>query len=102
MAFEFKPGTALTVKVTKAVKREAALKTLERLFMKDKAVSGPLDTRSANFIELPKRRGGQIWTKRPNKIFPQLAIGTTASLKATPQVLRDLDSVSDFIEVSGK
>lgn len=101
MALEFKPGTVLTVKVTKAIKREAALKTLERLFMKDKAIATPLADRSANFIELPKRRGGQIWTKRPNKIFPQLPIGTVASLKATPQVLRDLDSVSDFVEVKG-
>ena len=36
------------------------MKTLERLFMMDKAVHRPIDIRSRNFKELPKRRGGQI------------------------------------------
>lgn len=102
MAFAFKSGTVLSVKVSKAIKREAALKTLERLFMKDKAVSGPIEARSANFIPLPKRRGGQIWTKRPNKVFPELPVGTSATLKATPQVIKDLNSVADFVTVSAK
>lgn len=102
MALSFKPGTALSVKVTKAITRESALKTLERLFMKDKAVSGPIEARSANFKALPKRRGGRIWTKRPNKIFPEIPVGLVAHLKATPQVLKDLNSVSTFVEVSGK
>lgn len=102
MAFEYKPGTVLSVKVAKAVRRESAVKTLERLFMKDKAVATPIEDRSANFIPLPKRRGGCIWTKRPNKVFPDVTVGSTATLKATPQVLKDLNSVSDFVEVSAK
>lgn len=102
MAFAFKSGTALNVKVSKAVRREGAVKTLERLFMKDKAVAGPIEDRSSNFIPLPKRRGGCIWTKRPNKVFPGLEVGASATLTATPQVLRDLNSVSTFIEVSAK
>jgi hypothetical protein len=102
MAFSFKPGTVLSVKVAKAVKRDSAVKTLERLFMKDKVIAGPIEARSSNFIPLPKRRGGQIWTKRPNKVFPELNVGTTATLKATPQVLKDLDSVASFVEVSAK
>ena len=100
MAFEFKPGTVLSVKVAKAITRESAVKTLERLFLKDKAVRGPIEARSANFKHLPKRRGGRIWTKRPNKIFPELPVGRVASLKATPQVLKDLNSVSSFVEVA--
>lgn len=102
MALSFKSGTALSVKVSKAITRDSALKTLERLFMKDKVVSGPIKERSSNFIPLPKRRGGRIWTKRPNKIFPLIEVGTTATLKASPQVLRDLASVSTFVEVSKK
>jgi hypothetical protein len=43
--------------------------------MQDKSVRKPLDKRAANFIELPKRRGGQIWTKRPNKLHPNLNRG---------------------------
>jgi hypothetical protein len=102
MAFAFKSGTVLNVKVAKAVKREAAVKTLERLFMKDKVVAGPIEDRTSNFIPLPKRRGGCIWTKRPNKVFPEVTVGATATLKATPQVVRDLNSVADFVEVSAK
>lgn len=102
MAYAFKSGTVLSVKVAKAVKREAAVKTLERLFMKDKAVAGPIEARSSNFIPLPKRRGGRIWTKRPNKIFPQIVVGSAATLKATPQVVKDLNSVADFVEVAAK
>jgi hypothetical protein len=102
MAFTFKPGTTLSVKVSRAVTRESAVKTLERLFMKDKGIATPLEDRAGNFKHLPKRRGGCIWTKRPNKIFPELPIGQTATLTATPQVLKDLASVANFIEVSGK
>src|SRR5689334_1232145 len=72
MAIEAKPGQTLRVTISKNVNRAGARKTLERLFMLDKAVSKPIATRSRNFKELPKRRGGQIWTKRPNKVHPDL------------------------------
>lgn len=96
-----KPGQALRVTISKAITRAAARKTIERLFMKDKSLARPLAVRSANFIELPKRRGGQIWTKRPNKIHIGLDAGASASITATPQVLRDLNSVANFIDVKG-
>jgi hypothetical protein len=99
MALDLKPGKTLTVTVNKHITREAARKTLERLFMQDKAVVKPLDARSANFKELPKRRGGQIWTKRPNKVHPTLSQGASATIKATPQTIRDLNSVASFVEV---
>jgi len=91
-----------TVKVTisKTINREGARKTIERLFMQDKAVARPIEVRSANFKELPKRRGGQIWTKRPNKVHPILNKGAAATVKATPQTLRDLASVSTFVTVA--
>ena len=62
--------------------------------------TAPLDARSANFIELPKRRGGCIWTKRPNKVHPPLNRGDVATIKATPQALKDLGSVKSFVEVA--
>lgn len=99
MPFEFKPGTTLRVTISKAIKRESARKTLERLFMKDDAIAGPLAARSRNFVEIPGRRGGRIWTKRPNKLHPALVRGTAANVLATPQALKDLASVEDFIEV---
>lgn len=100
MPFDFKPGTAIRVTVSKNIKRASAQKTLERLFMTDRAVAGPIERRSRNFKELPKRRGGQIWTKRPNKVFPTLNPGAAATIKATPQVLRDLASVEAYVQVA--
>ncbi len=99
MPIEFKPGQTLRVTINKTISREGARKTLERLFMQDKAFRAPLDARSRNFKELPKRRGGQIWTKRPNKLHPALTRGVSASVRLTPQTVKDLNSVENFIDV---
>jgi hypothetical protein len=99
MATELKPGGTVKVTVSKNITRDAARKTIERLFMKDKAVVKPILTRSRNFKELPKRRGGQIWTKRPNKVHPDLNKGASATILATPQAIKDLASVASFVEV---
>lgn len=100
MATELKPGGNVRVTIKKTITRESARKTLERLFMKDSTVSGPIEARSSNFIPLPKRRGGRIWTKRPNKVHPELKTGTKATIKATSQHLKDLNSVADFVDVA--
>ena len=99
MASELKPGGTLKVTVSKNITRESARKTLERLFMKDKSIWKPIESRSRNFIPLPKRRGGQIWTKRPNKVHPDLTKGATATILATPQAIKDLNSVATFVDV---
>ena len=99
MALDLKPGKNVRVTINKTINRDAARKTLERLFMKDKAVARPIATRSRNFIELPKRRGGQIWTKRPNKVHPELIKGASATIVATPQAIKDLNSVATFVDV---
>ena len=100
MALELKPGATVRVTVSKQINRAAARKTLERLFMKDKSIVQPIEKRAANFEEIPKRRGGCIWTKRPNKVHPNLVKGTSATIKATPQHLQDLKSLGDLIEVA--
>src|SRR5215213_11381630 len=100
MALDLKPGATVRVTISKTIKREAARKTLERLFMRDKAVRGPIDARSKNFKEQPKRRGGQIWTKRPNKVHPDLKTGTSATIKATPQAIKDLASFAGFVDIA--
>ena len=99
MAAAAKPGKTVQITINKTINRAAARKTIERLFMMDKAIRTPIERRSRNFKELPKRRGGQIWTKRPNKVHPTLAKGASATVLATPQHLRDLKSVEDFVSV---
>jgi hypothetical protein len=94
------PGGQFRVTITKSVTREAARKTLERLFMGDDAVAAPIVARSANFKAQPKRRGGRIWTKRPNKVHLDLVKGVSATVRATPQHARDLNSVAEFVDVA--
>ena len=101
MAIEVKPGQTVRVTISKTINREGARKTLERLFLQDKALRAPLDARSANFIPLPKRRGGCIWTKRVNKVHPTLQREQSATITVTPQSLRDLKSVESFVQVVG-
>jgi len=101
MALELTPGKTVRVTVSKNINRASARKTIERLFMKDKAIVLPIKIRSRNFKELPKRRGGQIWTKRPNKVHCSVEKGAAATIKTTPQAIRDLNSVATFIEVVG-
>jgi hypothetical protein len=99
MSLTAKPGGKFKITITKRLTRASAVATLERLFMQDKKFAAPIAARSANFKAQPKRRGGRIWTKRPNKVHPNLAAGTTATLPATAQYARDLNSVADFVEV---
>ena len=100
MALNLETGKSVRVTISRTITREAARKTLERLFMRDKMVRNPIDVRSRNFKEIPKRRGGCIWTKRPNKIHPALNTGDAAVVRATPQTMRDLKSVEAFVEVT--
>jgi hypothetical protein len=102
MPLDLKPGSTVRVTVSRNISRDSAKKTLERLFMKDKAVAQPIARRSRNFKELPKRRGGQIWTKRPNKVHPDLKAGASANVLATPQAIKDLNSVAGFIDVTAQ
>lgn len=102
MPIASKPGQTMRVTIKKFINRDSARRTLERLFLQDRTHSEPLEIRSANFIPLPKRRGGCIWTKRPNKLHPALNNGDSCMIKSTPQTLRDLHSVETFVEVSGK
>jgi len=100
MSMELKPGKTVKITINKHIARASAKKTLERLFMQDKSVTAPLDARSKNFIELPKRRGGCIWTKRVNKIHPELKNGASATIKTTAQSIKDLNSVANFVEIA--
>jgi hypothetical protein len=100
MAIDLKPGKKIQVTISKNITQAAARKTVERLFMKDKSIVRPLTLRSRNFIDLPKRRGGQIWTKYTNKLHPNLNLGAAAKIVATPQAIRDLKSVERFVTVA--
>lgn len=99
MDLQTKPGQTFNVTITKTIKREAARKTLERLFMSDAEFRAPLDARAANHTDRPKRRGGRIYIKYTRKVHPELIPGVSANIPATTQHVRDLQSVASFVEV---
>ena len=94
-----RPGETFDVTITKTIVSEGARKTLERMFMRDKAFRAPIDARSARHSDRPKRRGGRIYTKYTRKVHPELPVGTSAKIPATTQHARDLASVARFVEV---
>jgi hypothetical protein len=100
MALQAAPGKKFKITVKGAVTRASAQKTLERLFMKDKVIAAPVVERESHFTDLPKRRGGRIWTKYSNKLHPKIVAGTTATIIASAQHAKDLDSVAAFVDVS--
>ena len=97
---ELKAGQSVKVTIVKAIRRAAAQKTIERIFMKCPGISGPIEARSDNFLDKPKRRGGRVWTKYDNKLHPKLVKGVHATLMITHQVILDLKSVEDLVELS--
>ncbi len=98
---DIKPGTIVSVTVTKAPTNAAAEKTLTRLFRKDPAVARHhrLQQRKRPSFE-EWRRGNATWhhqmkTKPAAKVAP----GASYKLRATLDVIRDLASVSRFVDV---
>ncbi len=100
MALQAIPGGKVRVTINKLITRDSAVKTLERLFMTDPVASKPVVDRAKNHKDKPKRRGGRIWTKYTNKVHIGLEKGVTATIKATPQHVKDLAAVADFVDVA--
>jgi hypothetical protein len=100
MPQSIKPGSTVRVTIVKSVRRAAARKTLERVFMSDAAFRKPVEARTRRFTDRPKRRGGRIYTKYATKVHPTLETGRSVTVRATPQFIKDLSSVSDFVSVS--
>ncbi|MCG3127957.1 MAG: hypothetical protein CHACPFDD_02830 [Phycisphaerae bacterium] len=96
------PGTTVSVEITKLPTNEAARKTLVRVCCKDPAVivqRRRLQDRRPSYEFW--RRGGNRWNHRMKTTPPvSVRVGQRYSLRATLDVLRDLDSVKRFVKVS--
>lgn len=103
MALDVKPGAKVRVKVTKNPTNQAAAKTLSRLFLKDPAASKARRQRKqlVKNARYGERRGGRIWIVRPQapRLYQPKA-GDQCTMLATVSTIRDLQSVSRFVEVS--
>lgn len=96
---DIQPGSTVKVTVKSRPRSAGARKTLARVFLHDPAIrksrpSGPKPAKS-------KIRGGRVWTHPRSgsaAIVPD--VGDTASIHATVDVIRDLQSLGSVIEVA--
>ena len=96
------PGQQVRVRIVQRPTNAAAQKTLMRLLSKDPEIQREVErqrkVRRSNLTS--KIRGGRVWYQRLVKRPPtSLDVGQEGNLRATVDVLRDLGSVSRFVEV---
>jgi hypothetical protein len=99
---DIRPGSKVIVELTELPRREAARKTLARLFRKDPAVARiqrKITRRRPSWEEWV--RGGNYWHHQMQS-SPGVTLrpGVKYSLLATVDVVRDLQSVADCVKVS--
>jgi hypothetical protein len=99
------PGTKINVKIVKQPTNAAASKTLTRLLSKDPAVEAEnkRHARIRKKAQWKSTRGGRwrVWESRMAKQRPvEGKLGEEGTLVASYDVLKDLPSVSRFVEVS--
>lgn len=96
------PGSRVTLKVTKAPTNESARKTLVKLLSK----SDEVRARNKHLAKVrkskysPSMRGGRLYSGRMIKLTAvRPEVGVTQTVTATVDVLRELPSVSRFVQV---
>ena len=96
------PGANVTIEITATPRREAARKTLNRVCGKDTQIALAIRRRKAKRPSWQeKRRGGRWWHHQMKSKSPaQLTPGQKFEVRATLDVIRDLESVSDCVKVS--
>ncbi|WP_428386492.1 hypothetical protein [Mucisphaera sp.] len=97
------PGTQVVVKIKMQPTNEAARKTLVRVLNKDAANAEHVkrQRRARDRHNRDTNRGGRIWVARiPKKQHVRCLPGEQGTVLATVDVLRDLASVSRFVDVT--
>ncbi len=99
---DIKPGTTITVEIIAPPRSAAARKTLYRVCRKDAQVA---NTQRWVARHRPswqtKRRGGRMWHHQmKSKPGVLLTAGKRYSIRATVDVIRDLESVEQCVKVS--
>jgi len=101
MAAEIKPGGWITVKVASEPKAAAGIKTMIRLFERDPAVRRERQRKAKARPVTTHRRGGRPWADRPPRLrVVSTAPGATYKLFASVDVLRDLESIAPYVQVT--
>ena len=101
MALQVKPGQWIQVKVVSQPKREAAVKTLRRLFEQDPEVRRERTRLNKSRPIKSHIRGGRVWKDRPSRMqVVKTDPGASYRIFASVSVLRDLNSLGRHVEVS--
>jgi hypothetical protein len=96
------PGTSVIIEISRTPLKEAAAKTLVRLCRKDPAVMRHHRQQQAKRPSWQEwRRGGKQWHHQM-KTRPALSLrpGAKYTIRATVDVLRDLNSVKRWVKVT--
>lgn len=101
MALQVTPGQWVKVTVKSAPKTTAGRKTLLRLFEQDPGVKKERVRVSKTRPWEDSRRGGRIWINKPPRIdLVKVERGASYKVFASLPVIRDLQSVEKYVEVS--
>ena len=94
-------GKTVTIEITKLPNADAARKTLVRLCRKDPKIERHHRAQTAKRPSWERwRRGGKMWHHQMRtKPAVKLAAGQTFRVRATLDVMRDLESVKQFVKL---
>ena len=101
---DIKPGTTIALEITARPPRAAALKTLRRICAKDPDVRRAHDKYKADRPSWEEWiRGGHMWHHQmKSKPAAKIELGKTFTIRASVDVIRDLESVKDCVKVTPK
>lgn len=92
-------GKTVKVTVKSYLKTAAARTTLTRLFLKDKSLARTRNNRAKATVR--SRRAGRYWINRdPGSNLYLPAVGDSAKIRATVDVIRDLQSVEKYVSLN--
>jgi hypothetical protein len=100
---DVKPGSTVTIQIKAKPRSAAASKTLARVLRKDPSVATQKRRQKRLRPSLQQRRRGGRWWSHRMRSTAGVAMdpGCRYSVRATVDVIRDLESVSRWVEVSG-
>jgi hypothetical protein len=101
MATEIKPGQWVNVTVKSELRSAAKMKTFIRICEKNPEVKMERSRLSRSRVTRWEPRGGQLWPDKPARLqIVKTAPGSSYKVFASIDVLRDLNSLGDAVEIA--
>jgi hypothetical protein len=98
---DIKPGQWVNVTVKKEPRTHGGRKTLVRMLGKDPAVRKNRERMKATRPRTEHQRGGRLWQDYPGHLRPTtVRAGESFRLFATLDVLKEMESVAQYVEIA--